>query len=321
MTKLVIQIPCYNEAESLPVTLQALPRTVAGVDSVEWLVVDDGSRDGTPDVARRHGVDHVVSLPRHRGLAAAFVAGLEAALAAGADVIVNTDADNQYHAGDIPALIAPILAHRAEMVVGTRPVQSDRARSVPVRWLQGLGSWVTRAASQTRVQDAPSGFRAFSRDAAHRLHVFNDYTYTIETIIQAGQKGMAVESVPVRVNPQLRPSRLFRSVPQYVRRQVLTILRIFMTYQPFRFFALPGVLVFSAGFLLGVRFLYYYATSGGAGHIQSLILGGLLLGSGFFLIVIGLLADLIAVNRKLLEGLDWRVRQMEDLLRRPRHDD
>lgn len=318
MTKLIIQIPCYNEEDALPVTLRDLPRAVAGVDTVEWLVVDDGSADRTAEVARAHGVDHVIRLPRHQGLARAFVAGLDAALARSADIIVNLDADNQYCAADIPVLIAPILAGAAEIVVGARPIGGSRDFTPVRRLLQRLGSWMTRIVSRTDVADAPSGFRAMSRGAAMRLQVFNDYTYTIEMVIQAGQKGMAITSVPIRTNARVRSSRLVRSVLGYVNRQVLTMVRIFMTYKPFAFFAVPGLVAFSAGLLLGVRFLYFYLTGQGGGHVQSLILAALLIGSGFFLGVIGLVADLIAVNRKLLEGLDWRLRQVEDTLRRGR---
>ncbi|MBI4419526.1 MAG: glycosyltransferase family 2 protein, partial [Gemmatimonadetes bacterium] len=289
-----------------------------GVDAVEWLVVDDGSDDRSVDVARAHGVAHVVRLTRHQGLARAFVAGLEAALTAGADIIVNLDADNQYRADDIPNLIAPIQAGAAEIVIGTRPIGESQDFSPARRLLQRLGSWVTRMVSRTDVADAPSGFRAISRAAAMRLHVFNDYTYTVEMVIQAGQKGMAIASVPIRTNPRLRPSRLIRNVVGYINRQVLTMLRIFVTYKPFAFFAAPGALAFTAGFLIGARFLYFYFTGHGAGHVQSLILGALLMGSGFFLVVIGLVADLIAVNRRLLEGLDWRLRQVEETLQRRR---
>ena len=313
MTKLVIQIPCYNEEQTLPVTLASLPTSLAGVDQVEWLVIDDGSTDGTAAAARAHGVNHVVVLPRHRGLAKAFLAGLDAALDLGADIVVNTDADNQYCADDIPALIAPILAGQAELVVGTRPIATVEHFSWTKKRLQRLGSWVTRKVSNTEVQDAPSGFRAMSREAARRLHVFNDYTYTIETIIQAGLKGMAVTSVPVRTNNHLRPSRLIRGLGSYLSRQVLTMVRVFMTYRPFPFFAGPGALMFAIGFLLCLRFLYYYFTVSGTGHVQSLILAALLMGLGFFLVVIGLIADLIAVNRSLLEGIDWRVRRLEEL--------
>ena len=314
MRKLIIQIPCYNEEATLGVTLSALPRKISGVDAVEWLIIDDGSTDKTIDVARAHGVDHIVRLPRHQGLARAFIAGLEASLTAGADLIVNVDADNQYCADDIPQLIAPILAGQADIVVGARPISEIEHFSPVKKLLQRLGSWVVRLASNTDIPDAPSGFRAMSRDAAMRLHVFNEYTYTLETIIQAGQKGMVVTSVPIRTNKDLRPSRLVTSIPNYIRRQVLTLLRIFMTYRPFRFFAVPGIALFSLGMLIGLRFLYFYVTQASAGHIQSLILAALLMGMGSFLAIVGLLADLISVNRQLLERVDWRVQRIEERL-------
>ncbi len=315
--KVVIQIPCYNEEESLPVALAALPRALPGVDVVEWLVVDDGSTDRTSEVARAHGVEHVIRLPRHRGLAHAFMTALEGSIQAGADIIVNTDADNQYQASDIPKLVQPILDGRAEMVIGARPIDSIRHFSRLKKVFQRLGSWVTRAVSSTNVYDAPSGFRAISRGAAMRLHVFNGFTYTIETIIQAGQKGIAITSVPVSTNSDLRPSRLIKGLGGYIGRQVLTMVRVFVTYKPFRFFAVAGAALFGAGFLVGLRFLYYYVTAGGAGHVQSLILSALLLGMGFFLLIVGLLADLLAVNRTLLEGLEWRLRRMEERLPDP----
>jgi glycosyltransferase involved in cell wall biosynthesis len=315
MAKLVIQVPCFNEAQTLPATLRDLPRQVPGFAVVEWLVVDDGSEDDTATVARAAGVDHVVRLPRHRGLAAAFAAGLEAALDAGADVIVNTDADNQYRASDIPALCAPILRGEADIVVGARPIGATPHFSPIKKLLQRLGSWVVRQASGTDIPDAPSGFRAFRADAARRLKVFNSYSHTLETIIQAGQMGMAVVSVPVGTNEALRTSRLMRSTVGYVGRQALTIVRIFMTYRPFAFFAVPGVVAFLGGLLLGVRFLSFFFTGNGSGHVQSLILAALLMGTGFFLIVTGLLADLMAVNRQLLESVDWRLKQLEDITR------
>ena len=318
MAKLIIQIPCYNEADSLPVTLAALPRTVPGVDRVEWLVIDDGSKDGTSTIARAHGADHVVRLPRHQGLARAFVAGLEASVREGADIIVNTDADNQYCAEDIPRLIEPILMGEAEIVVGARPIGSTRHFSPLKKRLQRVGSWAVRKVSKTDIPDAPSGFRAISRDAAMQLHVFNEYSYTLETIIQAGRKGMAIVSVPVRTNDPLRPSRLVTSLPAYLRRQVLTILRIFMTYKPFFFFAAPGIVAFLAGLLIGLRFLFFYLGGEGAGHVQSVVLSALLMGSGFFLVVVGLLADLTSVNRKLLEGLDWRLKRIEEAVEKDR---
>lgn len=312
MIKLIIQIPCYNEEATLPGTLADLPRELPGVDAVEWLVVDDGSQDRTAEVAREHGVDHVVKLPRNRGLSRAFLAGLRACVEAGADVIVNTDADNQYRGADIPLLLEPILAGEADLVVGARPIGEIRHFSPLKRLLQRMGSWATRVLSGTEVSDAVSGFRAMSRRAAMQLHVFNEYTYTVETLIQAGQKGMAVRSVPIGVNPDLRPSRLVRSTPRYVLRQATTMLRIFVTYRPFRFFALLGTGVFGVGFMLGLRFLYFYFTGSGSGHIQSVILAALLLGTGIFFFLVGLLADLIAVNRRLLEDVEARLQKMEE---------
>ena len=314
MPKLVIQIPCHNERATLPIVLASLPRALPGIDAIEWLVIDDGSVDGTADVAIAGGVDHVVRLPRQRGLASAFMAGLEGSLKAGADIIVNTDADNQYCSDDIPKLIAPILAGEAEIVVGARPISATRHFSLGKKVLESLGSWVTRFLSNTDVEDAPSGFRAISRGAALRLHVFNGYTYTIETIIQAGRNGMAIRSVPVRTNPPLRPSRLMRGLTSYVARQVLTMVRVFMTYRPFRFFAVPGAILFALGMLLGLRFLYYYVTAGGSGHVQSVVLAALLMGTGFFLGVVGLIADLVGVNRTLLEQVDWRLKKLEETL-------
>ena len=312
MTKMVIQIPCYNEQESLPVALAALPRALPGIDVIEWLVIDDGSSDRTSEVARAHGVDHVIRLPRHRGLAHAFMAGLEGSLQAGADIIVNTDADNQYRASDIPKLVEPILEGRAEMVIGARAIGSINHFSLLKKTFQHLGSWVTRVISSTDVHDAPSGFRAISRSAAMQLHVFNGFTYTIETIIQAGQKGMAVTSVPISINEDLRPSRLIKGVGRYMGRQLLTMVRVFVTYKPFRFFAVSGLALFGAGLGVALRFLYYYLGGDGSGHVQSLILAALLMGMGFFLLIVGLLADLLAVNRTLLEGLEWRLKRLEE---------
>lgn len=314
MTKLIIQIPCYNEEAALGITLSSLPREIPGIDVIEWLIIDDGSTDRTVEVARSHGVDHVIHLPRNQGLARAFMSGLEACLKAGADIIVNTDADNQYCADDIPGLIEPILSGKAEIVVGARPIAEIKHFSPIKKILQKLGSWAVRFASKTDIPDAPSGFRAMTREAAMRLNVFNKYTYTLETIIQAGQKDMAITSVPVRTNEELRPSRLVKSIHSYVRRSVLTIIRITMTYKPFEFFAVPGMIAFALGLLLFLRFFYFYFTGDGAGHVQSVILAALLLGTGFFLSVVGLLADLISVNRKLLEKLDWRIQQMEGSL-------
>ena len=309
--KLIIQIPCYNEEETLGIALQALPREVPGFSSVEWLIVDDGSQDRTVEVAREHGVDHIVRLTRNQGLAVAFTTGLEAALTAGADVIVNTDADNQYHAGDIPALVAPIVEGKADLVIGARPIESIQHFSKIKRLLQGLGSWAVRVASRTDVPDAPSGFRAMSRRAAMELNVFTNYTYTIETIIQAGQKRLAIGSVPIRVNEDLRPSRLVKSIFSYVRRSMFVIGRIFVTYKPFAVFTVLGAIAFVPGLILAVRFLVFFLQGEGDGHVQSVILSALLMGLGFFLYVVGIIADLISVNRKLLEKINFRLRKLE----------
>lgn len=304
--KLIIQIPCFNEAETLSIALAALPRSVRGFDSVEWLIIDDGCQDETIKVAKANGVDHVVRHLGNKGLARAFMTGLEASLSLGADVIVNTDADNQYNADDIPALVQPILEHRAEIVVGARPIETIEHFSPIKKLLQKLGSWAVRVASKTDIPDAPSGFRAMSRTAAQKLMVFNDYTYTLETIIQAGQKNMTIVSVPIRVNGDLRPSRLVKSIPSYIKRSIVTIIRIFVIYRPFRFFGTIGTVLFSVGFLIGLRFLWNYLQGNGEGHIQSLILASVLLGMGFQTILVAFVADLLAANRKLLEDVRFK---------------
>ncbi|MEJ0063333.1 MAG: glycosyltransferase family 2 protein [Alphaproteobacteria bacterium] len=306
--KLIIQIPCYNEAGTLAITLAALPRQVPGFKTVEWLVVDDGSHDATVRVAQENGVHHVVRHPRNQGLARAFMTGLNACLRLGADVIVNTDADNQYHADDIPALTVPILERRAEIVVGARPIAAIEHFSPVKKLLQRLGSWVVRVASGTDIPDAPSGFRAISRKAAQWLVVFNSHTYTLETIIQAGQKNMAIVSVPVRVNEDLRPSRLIKSIPSYIKRSIVTIIRIFVIYRPFRFFGMIGGFLFGLGFLIGVRFVWLSLDGYGGGHVQSLILAAVLLVAGFQTILVAFLADLLAANRMLLEDVRFRLR-------------
>jgi glycosyltransferase involved in cell wall biosynthesis len=306
--KLIIQVPCYDEAATLGATLARLPRRLPRFETVEWLVIDDGSRDDTAAVARAHGADHVVRHTRNQGLARAFMTGLDACLARGADVIVNTDADNQYDAADIPALVAPILDGSADIVVGARPIETIEHFSPLKKLLQKLGSWVVRVASSTEIPDAPSGFRALSRAAAQRLMVFNDYTYTLETIIQAGQKNMAITSVPVHVNPDLRPSRLVRSIPSYVQRSLFTIVRIFAIYRPFRFFATIGALLFGAGFLIGLRFLVKFLGGEGTGNVQSLILAAALLVMGFQTLLVAFLADLLAANRKLMEEVRFLLR-------------
>jgi glycosyltransferase involved in cell wall biosynthesis len=313
--KLIIQIPCLNETGTLAIAINALPREVPGFDQVEWLVIDDGSSDGTAQFARELGVDHVIRHPVNRGLAAAFMTGIEACLALGADVIVNTDADNQYEAGDIPKLTAPILAGQADMVVGGRPIADTEHFSWIKKKLQRLGSWAVRIASKTDVADAPSGFRAISREAAMRLNVFNPYTYTIETIIQAGLSNLRVISVPIRTNADLRPSRLVKSISSYVRRSLVTILRIFVIYRPIAFFIWPGILFMAAGAVLAIRFLYFYFVAGtGSGHVQSLIFAAMFVILGALLFMIALLADMITANRKLLERVNLRLQRVEHSL-------
>lgn len=311
LPKLIIQIPCYNEESTLDVTLSALPRDLPGVSRVEWLVINDGSTDRTVEVAQSYGVDRIISFNHNQGLAKAFMAGIEACLLAGADIIVNTDADNQYCADDIPQLIAPILLGKAEIVIGTRPITKIKHFSPAKKLLQKLGSWVVRIASNTNIPDAPSGFRAISREAAMQLNVFNEYTYTLEMIIQAGQKGIKITSVPIRTNRYLRPSRLVKNIPTYVQRSLFTILRIFMTYKPLRFFTILGSIPFTLGFILGVRWLLLFFSGTPRSHVPSLILTAILIIIGVQLWIFGLVADLMAVNRKMLEDIQLRMRRQE----------
>jgi len=301
--KLIIQIPCYNEAETLAIALGALPREVEGFDKVEWLIINDGSEDDTVKVARKCGVDHIINFKHNQGLAKGFMAGIQECLKQGADVIVNTDADNQYEADDIPKLTQPILNGTAEYVVGERPISQTDHFSPAKKFLQKLGSWVVRKASNTNIPDAPSGFRAMSRECAMQLNVYNNYTYTLETIIQAGQKNMAISSVPIRTNEDLRPSKLLSSIPNYIKKSVVTIVRIFVVYKPFNFFMSIAAVLFTLGFLLGLRYLYFYFTGDGEGHTQSVILAGVLMGMGFQTGLIAFIADLLSVNRKLLEEI------------------
>ena len=301
--KLIIQIPCYNEAETLAIALGALPREVEGFDKVEWLIINDGSTDETVKVAKECGVDHIVNFKHNQGLAKGFMAGLKECLKQGADVIVNTDADNQYEADDIPKLTQPIIDHKAEYVIGARPISQTEHFSSTKKFLQKLGSWVVRKASKTDIPDAPSGFRAISKECAMQLNVYNNYTYTLETIIQAGQKNMAIASVPIRTNEDLRPSKLLSSIPNYIKKSVVTIVRISVVYNPFSFFMSMAVILFIPGFILGLRFLYYYFTGDGEGHMQSVVLAGVLMGMGFQTGLIAFIADLLSVNRKLLEEI------------------
>jgi glycosyltransferase involved in cell wall biosynthesis len=310
--KLIIQIPCLNEEKTLPLTVRDLPRSIPGVDVMELLVVDDGSSDRTVDVACELGVHHIIRLPKHVGLARAFRAGLEAALSAGADIIVNTDADNQYHGADIAQLIEPILAGQADMVVGDRGVATLQHFSPIKRLLQRFGSWIVQLASGLDIPDATSGFRAFSREAALRISVLSEYSYTLETLIQAGAHRLTIRYVPVRVNPGMRESRLIGSLLEFIGKSVLTIARVYATYQPLRIFLAIGGLFLAGGVALGVRFLYFYLFRlGAAGHVQSLILAAILIILGVQISLIGLIADLIGVNRRMMEETLYRVRRME----------
>lgn len=308
--KLIIQIPCYNEAETLEIALNDLPKQIDGIDEIEYLIIDDGCKDNTVEVAKKWGVHHIVSFARNKGLAKGFMAGIDACLRNGADIIVNTDADNQYCAADIPKLIEPILNHKADIVIGERPIDETEHFSWLKKKLQHFGSFVVRKASNTDIPDAPSGFRAFSREAAMRINVINDYTYTLETIVQAGRNRMAITSVPIRTNPELRQSRLFHSMFGYIKKSVLTIFRALMMYKPLYCFTLVAAIPSSIGLVIGIRFMVYYFLGRGSGHTQSLMLACTLLIIGFITFVIGMLADVISANRKILEDTQYHVRKM-----------
>lgn len=309
--KLIIQIPCYNEAGTLEIALNALPKHIDGIDTIEYLIINDGSKDDTVEVAKRWGVHYIVNFKRNKGLAKGFMAGLDACLRNGADIIVNTDADNQYCGEDIETIVRPILEGKTDVCIGARPIDDTEHFSPLKKKLQHFGSWVVRKASNSDIPDAPSGFRAYSREAAMRLNVTNEYTYTLETIVQAGREKIAMTSVPIRTNPELRPSRLFGSMFGYVKKSMLTIIRAFVMYKPLQFFTIVGSIPFLLGFILGIRFVVFMVLGESAGHVQSLILASTLLMMGFMTWVIGLQADVIAKNRQILEDVQYHVRKLD----------
>ncbi|MCC8067152.1 MAG: glycosyltransferase family 2 protein [Clostridiales bacterium] len=309
--KLIIQIPCYNEAETLEIALNDLPRHIDGIDEIEYLIINDGSADNTVEVARNWGVNYIVNFKQNKGLAKGFMAGLDACLRNGADIIVNTDADDQYVGEDIAKLIQPILDGKADMVVGERPIDQTEHFSPLKKKLQHFGSWVVRKASKTDIPDAPSGFRAYSREAAMHMNVINEYTYTLETIVQAGRNKMAITSVPIRTNGELRPSRLFSSMFGYIKKSVLTIFRAFLMYRPLYTFTILGGIMGLIGLVLGIRFLTFFFAGSGSGHIQSLILASMMIMLGVMTFIVGLQGDIIAANRKLLEDIQYHVRKLD----------
>lgn len=309
--KLIIQIPCFNEADTLEVTLNDLPKHIDGIDEIEYLIIDDGSHDNTAEVAKKWGVNYVVRFRRNKGLAKGFMAGLDACLKNGADIIVNTDADNQYCGADIETLVRPILEKRAHIVIGERPIDDTEHFSPLKKKLQHFGSWVVRKASKTTIPDAPSGFRAYSREAAMRINVINDYTYTLETIVQSGREKMAVISVPIHTNPELRESRLLHSMWGYIKKSMLTIVRTYLMYRPLYFFFMLGSILALVGVGFFVRYFVFFCSGEGGGHLQSLILASTLLIVGFQTIVVGLLGDVISANRKILQDVQYHVRKMD----------
>lgn len=309
--KLIIQIPCYNEAETLEIALNDLPRHIDGIDEIEYLVINDGSSDDTEQIALAWGVNYIVHFKRNLGLAKGFLAGIDLALRHGADIIVNTDADNQYSGADICKLVEPILKKEADIVVGERPIDEIEGFSFVKKKLQRFGSWVVRLASRTDIPDAPSGFRAYSRKAAMRVNVHNEYTYTLETIVQAGRNKMAITSVPVHTNPALRKSKLFHTIPAYIKKSMLTILRAVLMYKPMKVFTMIGSVFILIGTAIGARFLFFFFNGNGSGHVQSLILATMMIIIGFQTFVTGLQADIISANRKLLEDIQFRVKKLE----------
>ena len=309
--KLIIQIPCYNEAKTLKIALDHLPRRIEGIDTIEYLIIDDGSTDETVETARAWGVHYIVRFRRNRGLAKGFMAGLDACLRNGADIIVNTDADDQYRGEDIERLVRPILEGKSDIVIGERPIDQTAHFSPLKKKLQHLGSFIVRKASDSDIPDAPSGFRAYSREAAMRMNVTNEYTYTLETIIQAGRQSIAMTSVPVRTNDELRPSRLFHSMLGYVRRSSVTIIRSFAIYKPLRFFTILGMIPFVLGLLICLRFVGFMLAGTSGGHVQSLVLACILMTLSFVIFVVGFLSDILSSLRKVLEDVQLHVRRMD----------
>lgn len=309
--KLIIQIPCFNEEATLGQTVADLPKQIDGIDEIEYLIINDGSTDRTVEVARELGIHHVVSFNRNRGLAKGFSAGLDACLRLGADIVVNTDADNQYCGSDIKNLVKPILDKKADIVIGERPIDNTEHFSFAKKKFQHLGSWVVRIVSGTDIPDAPSGFRAISKEAALRMNVINEYTYTLETIIQAGQQKMAITSVPINTNPETRKSRLFKSMWRYMVRSITVITRSFLMYRPLKFFATLGSILFLIGFIFVVRFLIFFFTGEGSGHVQSLVISAIFMIVGVQFGIAGLQADLTAANRKILEEIQYRERRRD----------
>ncbi len=309
--KLIIQIPCYNEEETLTIALNHLPKKIEGIDEIEYLIINDGSRDNTVKVAKEWGINHVVNLKQNMGLAKGFMAGINECLCQGADIIVNTDADDQYRGEDVEAIVRPIIEGKADIVIGARPIDETEHFSPLKKMLQHFGSWVVRKASGTDIPDAPSGFRAYSREAALRLNVINNYTYTLEQIVQAGRNKIAITWVPIRTNDELRPSRLFNSMFGYIKKSILTIVRAYIMYKPLAFFTGVGLIPLIVGIGIGVRFLIFYFGGQPGGHIQSLILGSLLITLGAIIWVVGLLADTTAANRKIMEDIQYHVRKMD----------
>ncbi len=307
--KLIIQIPCYNEEKTLPVTYKEIPESIGGIDEIEILVIDDGSTDNTVETAKNLGIKHIVSHSKNLGLARAFDTGLKTSIKLGADIIVNLDADNQYKASDIEKLIQPVLNKEADIVIGARPIEKIRSFSPLKKLLQKTGSYVMRKISGADVLDAPSGFRAFSKNAAMKINIFDNYTYTMETIIQAQYKGLTIKSVPIGVNENLRPSRLVKNNFDYIKRSIFTMLRFIIIYRPFRFFMKISLLLFFFGLLLGLRFLYFYITESGEGHIQSLILCAILILVGVQSLFFAVIADLLAINRKLIEDVQLNIKK------------